>query len=148
MRSVWPRYGPAIAVHWRANELPPGCAPLTGIIDRTDLLGDLNVHIVDYKTGSHKPAKLALARLYDLGYLMVHHRENFPIYYDLTERVLGKADKVEKSVADYQLWATERSFAHLGLATTVQASDYYRLRKRTIEAQVPCSPCRRKPGMP
>lgn len=33
--------------------------PLTGIIDRIDLLGDLNVHIVDYKTGSHQAKKLA-----------------------------------------------------------------------------------------
>ena len=32
--------------------------PITGVIDRIDFLDNQTVHIVDYKTGSHKKDKL------------------------------------------------------------------------------------------
>lgn len=76
-----------------------------------------------------KPAKHALAALYDQGRLMVDRRINFQIQYNLPERVLpASAEPPTKTVDDYQRWATLRGLSRLGVATASQVSDYYRLR--------------------
>lgn len=80
-----------------------------------------------------KPAKLALAGLYDQGRLMVHRRVNFQIYYDLPERVLPASTQPPvKTMEDYRRWSTLRSVSRLGVATARQAGDYYRLRPPVI----------------
>jgi uncharacterized protein YcaQ len=76
-----------------------------------------------------KPAKHALAVLYNNGHLMVDRRVNFQIYYDLPERVLpASTQPPEKTMDDYRRWATLRGLSRLGVATASQVSDYYRLR--------------------
>jgi uncharacterized protein YcaQ len=76
-----------------------------------------------------KPAKHALAALYDQGRLMVDRRINFQIQYNLPERVLpASAEPPTKTMDDYQRWATLQGLSRLGAATAGQVSDYYRLR--------------------
>ena len=77
-----------------------------------------------------KPAKIALEYLFDMGELMVSHRFNFQRYYDLSERVLaGKAEPSETTMAEYQRWAVAGGLRRLGIATSSQTADYYRLKK-------------------
>jgi DNA helicase-2/ATP-dependent DNA helicase PcrA len=53
--ASWPK---KVLVEQEFKQVEVGGVPLTGIIDRLDLLDKLDVHLVDYKTGSHDPAKL------------------------------------------------------------------------------------------
>ena len=77
-----------------------------------------------------KPAKTALEVLFHGGHLMVDRRENFQRYYDLAERVLPvSAEPPSRTVDEYRRWATLRSVACMGVATTPQVSDYYRQKK-------------------
>jgi uncharacterized protein YcaQ len=77
-----------------------------------------------------KPAKTALEILFERGYLMVDRRENFQRYYDLAERVLpASMDPPLGTMADWRCWAAARSISCMGVATAVQASDYYRQKK-------------------
>ena len=83
----------------------------------------------------YKQAKHALSILFDRGHLMVDRRVHFHIHYDLTERILpASLQEVTKTVADWELWATQQSVGYLGVATAHQASDYYRLKKATTRA--------------
>lgn len=81
-----------------------------------------------------KPAKVALDILSTNGVLMVNHRNNFQMYYDLAERVLpASTESPTKTKADYQRWAVLRSIGCLGIATAKQACDYYRQKKTTVQ---------------
>ena len=65
-----------------------------------------------------------------MGELMVSRRVNFQRYYDLAERVLaGVADPGDLSLAEYQRWAVAGGLTRLGIATSSQVADYYRLKK-------------------
>jgi uncharacterized protein YcaQ len=84
-----------------------------------------------------KPAKIALDVLSTNGYLMVNHRKNFQLYYDLAERVLPvSAEPPTKTEEDWQRWAILRSIGCLGVATANQASDYYRQKKLKVRTLV------------
>lgn len=91
----------------------------------------------------HKPAKHALNALFDRGHLMVHHRENFNIHYDLAERVLPvAAQEPTRTLDDYTHWATRQGLHYLGVGTAKHICDYYRIKvtkarpllKRMVEA--------------
>lgn len=84
-----------------------------------------------------KPAKVALDILSTNGVLMVNHRNNFQMYYDLAERVLpASAESPTKPKADYQRWAVLRSIGCLGVATVKHACDYYRQKKPTVQSLI------------
>jgi len=84
-----------------------------------------------------KPAKVALDILSTNGILMVNHRNNFQMYYDLAERVLpASAESPTKTKTDYQRWAVLRSIGCLGVATAKQAYDYYRQKKPTVQSSI------------
>lgn len=83
-----------------------------------------------------KPAKTALEVLFNRGYLAVDRRESFQRYYDLAERVLPDIPTPQRTLADYQRWATLRSVSCLGVATANQISDYYRQKKTATRATV------------
>jgi uncharacterized protein YcaQ len=77
-----------------------------------------------------KPAKTALEVLFEWGHLMVDRRVNFQRYYDLAERVCpASAEPLSYTLEEWQRWAALRSVSHLGAATAVQVSEYYRQRK-------------------
>jgi len=83
-----------------------------------------------------KPAKTALEVLFNRGYLAVDRRESFQRYYDLAERVLPDILAPQRTLADYQRWATLRSVSCLGAATVSQISDYYRQKKTATQGTV------------
>lgn len=95
-------------------------------------LGSAHFDDLEGRRGSwwdHKPAKHALNALFDRGYLMVHHRENFHIRYDLAERVLpAAAQEPSRTLDDYKRWATLRGLHHLGVGTAKHICDYYRIK--------------------
>ncbi len=84
-----------------------------------------------------KPAKAALDVLSSCGILMVNHRKNFQMYYDLAERVLpASAEPPTKTADDFQRWALLRSIGCLGVATPKHACDYYRQKKPLVQESV------------
>ena len=94
-----------------------------------------------------KPAKHALAALYDRGHLMVDRRVNFQIYYNLPERVLpASTEPPPKTIADYQRWATRQGLSRPGVATASHVSDYYRRRWNSWRLKKPLFQSRSKTG--
>lgn len=51
----WPR---RVQVEQRFRQVVVDGVPITGIIDRIDMMDQLEVHLVDYKTGSHDPSRV------------------------------------------------------------------------------------------
>jgi uncharacterized protein YcaQ len=84
-----------------------------------------------------KPAKTALEVLFERGDLMVDRRVNFQRYYNLAERVLpAGTEPPAYTLEDWTRWAALRSVAHLGVATPVHASDYYRQSKPSARSSI------------
>jgi uncharacterized protein YcaQ len=68
---------------------------------------------------------------------MVDRRVNFQRYYDLAERVLPTSvQALSYTLEEWQRWAALRGVSHLGVATAVHASDYYRLSKPAARSAI------------
>jgi len=74
-----------------------------------------------------KPHKHAIQVLFDEGYLMVHRREGFQRFYDLSERVLPEG--LTPVVGDFdesRIWFAENALSCIGAGTIKHVADYYR----------------------
>ena len=72
-----------------------------------------------------KPAQHALHYLWMTGVLTIHSRKHFQKRFDLLDRALGDAHKVEPVSSDEFLrWHLERSFRAMGAATETDLSRY------------------------
>jgi uncharacterized protein YcaQ len=72
-----------------------------------------------------KPAQHALHYLWMTGALTIHSRRHFQKRYDLLERALGDAHRVEPvSSAEFLRWHLERSLRAMGAATETDLSRY------------------------
>ena len=81
-----------------------------------------------------KPSKVALEYLFNHGHLMTSHRVNFHRYYQLTERVLEKNNfTLDKTLEEWQHWATVNGLRYQGACTLGDIADYYRLKKTTVQ---------------
>lgn len=83
---------------------------------------------------NRKPSRVALEVLYRKGYLAVQRRENFRIFYDLTNRIMpSNKFQEEHSFEDFIRWSTISSLDALGIGTAADIADYYRNKK--VETQ-------------
>ncbi|MCO5175689.1 MAG: winged helix DNA-binding domain-containing protein [Thermomicrobiales bacterium] len=92
----------------------------------------------------NKPTNLALELLWTMGTFMVHRREKFQRWYDLTERIMPDWDDAQlPDIDDERRALAAHAFSAMGIATARWLPDYFRknwgnssLRTGTVQAVV------------